>query len=214
MRAHCTCDFPLHVPRSVVLTGGPGAGKTAVLEVVQRHFCDHVVVLPEAARILFHGGFPRSSSGARLRAAQRAIYAIQVELERAALDEAKAAVVICDRGTIDCLAYWDGTPESFWADVHSTPEQELARYAAVIHLRTPPAERSLERGNPGRFAAAAEATRIDERLVQAWSGHPQRTVIASDASFLSKLTQAVEAVRREVPLCCRAERVDVVKHAS
>jgi predicted ATPase len=43
-------------PKLVVLTGGPGAGKTALLEVVRRHFCEHVVVLPEAASIVFGGG--------------------------------------------------------------------------------------------------------------------------------------------------------------
>ena len=39
--------------------GRPGAGKTAVLELIQRSFCGHVRVLPESAGILFGGGFPR-----------------------------------------------------------------------------------------------------------------------------------------------------------
>ena len=47
----------------MVLTGGPGAGKTAVLEVVRRTFCEHVTVLPEAASILFMGGIQLLSLG-------------------------------------------------------------------------------------------------------------------------------------------------------
>jgi nucleoside-triphosphatase THEP1 len=43
--------------RRVVLTGGPGGGKTAVLELVQRTLCEHVKVLPEAAGMVFRGGF-------------------------------------------------------------------------------------------------------------------------------------------------------------
>ena len=46
--AECECDQP-HVPRRVVLTGGPGAGKTAVLELVRRSLCRHVRILPESA---------------------------------------------------------------------------------------------------------------------------------------------------------------------
>lgn len=38
-----------HKRRRVVLTGGPGAGKTATLELIRQSFCEHVHVLPEAA---------------------------------------------------------------------------------------------------------------------------------------------------------------------
>lgn len=37
-----------HKRKTIVLTGGPGAGKTAVLELVRQQFCAHVEVLPEA----------------------------------------------------------------------------------------------------------------------------------------------------------------------
>lgn len=50
----------MSAPR-VVLTGGPGAGKTAVLELVRRAVCRHVRVLPEAASVVYGGGFPRES---------------------------------------------------------------------------------------------------------------------------------------------------------
>ncbi len=49
--------------RRVVLTGGPGAGKTAALEVIRRLYAPHVQVLPEAASIVFGGGFPRRAAG-------------------------------------------------------------------------------------------------------------------------------------------------------
>ena len=73
MQQSCECHEP-HAHKRIVLTGGPGAGKTAVLELVRQHFCEHVHVLREAASVLFGGGFPRASSGAALRAAQRAIF--------------------------------------------------------------------------------------------------------------------------------------------
>lgn len=37
----------------VVLTGGPGAGKTAVLELAKRRFTRDTAFLPEAASLIF-----------------------------------------------------------------------------------------------------------------------------------------------------------------
>jgi len=122
-------DHDVGAPRGavklVVLTGGPGGGKTAVLEIARKHFCEHVVVLPEAATILFGGGFPRGVSAAARRAAQRAIFRIQIELETMAIEEGRAAVVLCDRGTIDGIAYWPDEPEGFWRAVGTTHALEL-----------------------------------------------------------------------------------------
>ena len=73
MPQSCECLEP-HAHKRIVLTGGPGAGTTAVLELVRQHFCEHVHVLREAAGVLFGGGFPRAPNGAALRAAQRAIF--------------------------------------------------------------------------------------------------------------------------------------------
>jgi hypothetical protein len=52
----CDCKEP-HERRRVVLTGGPGAGNTAVLELIRQSFCVHVKVLPGAAGIVFGAGF-------------------------------------------------------------------------------------------------------------------------------------------------------------
>jgi hypothetical protein len=54
------------------------------LELVRQEFCQHMSVLPEAASILFGGGFPRDEDTGERRAAQRAIYYVQRELERCA----------------------------------------------------------------------------------------------------------------------------------
>ena len=76
----CACTIR-HQRKRIVLTGGPGAGKTAVLELVRQQFCAHVQVLPEAAGIVFGGGFPRTGSLEWRRSAQRAIFFVQRELE-------------------------------------------------------------------------------------------------------------------------------------
>lgn len=103
----CECAAA-HERRRVVLTGGPGAGKTAVLELVRQSFCEHVKVLPEAAGVVFGGGFPREDDAECKRAAQRAIFHVQRELENAG-DSHNPTIVLCDRGTLDGLAYWPVT---------------------------------------------------------------------------------------------------------
>lgn len=201
MNHRCTCTAVAHEPRLVALTGGPGAGKTAVLEVVRRVFCQHVLVLPEAASIVFGGGFPRRSSEAARRAAQRAIYHVQVELQRLAVEEAAAALVLCDRGTLDGLAYWPGSEASFFADLATDRAAELGRYDAVIHLHTPP-ESGYNHRNPLRIESSDEAALLDERIVAAWAGHPRRLFVGSADRFTDKLGETVERVRELVPPCC------------
>lgn len=199
-RDGCDCTGAHGPCQLVVVTGGPGAGKTAVLEVAQREFCRHVVVLPEAAGILYGGGFPRRAEGPVREAAQRAIFHVQVELERMVREERVAAVALCDRGTIDGLAYWPRSPEEYWRQVGTTHEAELARYAAVIHLRTP--LHGYNRDNPLRVESAAEAAIIDERLARAWAPHPRLYTVDSTRDFVAKAARAIEIIRAEVPPCC------------
>lgn len=109
----CGHAHPGVEPHFVVLTGGPGAGKTAVLGLARQRFCRHVLVLDEAASVLFGGGFPRKDTIEARQAAQRAIYHVQLELEAVARTE-EACVVLCDRGTLDGLAYWPDDSSDFF----------------------------------------------------------------------------------------------------
>ncbi len=196
----CRCTEK-HRPRKVVLTGGPGAGKTAILEFMTLAFCRHVVILPEAAGILFGGGFPRDGKNVRRRASQRAIFRVQRELEAGTVED-NAAIVVCDRGTPDGSAYWPG-PGTLWDEVDTTLEAELDRYDAVIHLRTPSEGNGYNYRNPLRTETVAEALEIDARIGALWSGHPRYMEVPATDDFLVKARQALELLRNEVPACCR-----------
>jgi len=102
----CQCSLVDHEPKRIAITGGPGAGKTAILEMAKQMFCEHVAILPEAAGIVFGGGFPRNSSESARRAAQGAIYHVQRMVEQLAEDEGAVAVALCDRGTVDGARYY------------------------------------------------------------------------------------------------------------
>jgi predicted ATPase len=196
----CDC-MERHTRRRVVLTGGPGAGKTAVLEMLRHALCSHVVMVRESAGIVFGGGFPRRADDAGRRAAQRAIYHVQLELE-ALTDDANAALVLCDRGIVDGFAYWPG-PDDYWTALGTTRAEALARYDAVIHLRTPAGSNGYGHQNPLRTETPEEAEAIDQRILMAWEGHPRRFLIDATPDFLVKAKAAIALVRDEVPACCR-----------
>ena len=58
----------------IVLTGGPGGGKTTAADLFRREIGNRVVIVPEAATILFQGGFPRCRKPDPRRIVQTAIF--------------------------------------------------------------------------------------------------------------------------------------------
>ena len=196
-RCHCETAHPR---RRIVVTGGPGAGKTAILELARKYFCRHVHVLPESASLLFGGGFPRSQTSAGRMAAQRAIFYVQRELERTIDDEPEPAITLCDRGTLDGIAYWPHDPPSFLETLATTQAEQFARYDAVLHLRTPTV--GFDHSNPLRIETDREALLLDQRIEQAWTGHPRRIFVAASTDFLEKAMQTLLILRQELPQCC------------
>lgn len=198
----CRCTIGHHT-RFVAVTGGPGAGKTKLLHELRRSLCEHVVVLPEAASIVFGGGFPRIATDSARRAGQRAIYRVQAELERMASEDGRVAVALCDRGRMDGLAYWPGAADDFFDELGTTGATELSRYSAVVHLHSASVE-SYDRSNALRVESAEQAAVVDGRIEEAWAGHPARVFVAASSSFEAKLTRAIACISDVLPPCCRA----------
>ena len=205
--SQCSCKRQTHSCKRIVITGGPGGGKTAVLEIARKNFCQHIAILPEAASILFGGGFPRGHSAATKKASQRAIFHIQKELEILTEEEGNSAIALCDRGTIDGLAYWTDTEELFWKEVGTSKEEELKRYIAVIHLRTPPLEHGYNHQNPVRIESASEAALIDIKIEEVWKDHPHRYFVTSENEFLEKVETAIRIIKSYLPECCQGHEI-------
>lgn len=179
---------------TVVVTGGPSGGKTTLIQALQKDMSPRVSVVPEAASILYEGGFPRKPSDKAKQHTQMAICWVQVELEELIKSESEgAAVVICDRGRLDSVAYWPGNANDLFDRLGTTRERELARYDWVIHLDTAHQE-YYDSTNPVRTETLREAIDLNDRIKSAWANHPQRVIIPHHDDFLTKMAKARSVV--------------------
>lgn len=194
-----TVTMPMQKRKRIVLTGGPGGGKTTAADLLRRELGSRIVIVPEAATILFAGGFPRAQQWDANRAAQSAIFHVQRNLEDVQSALYPDRTLLCDRGTVDGAAYWYDGEEAFFHTVGTTLDAELARYDAVVFFETAAvAGLSIEGGNPVRNESLTQAVELDRRLRSLWSRHPRFTLIEHDTSFLKKIVGALAVLQQLV----------------
>jgi len=184
----------------IVLTGGPGGGKTTAADLFRREIGEKVVVVPETATMLFTGGFPRAGEPKARAATQRAIFHAQVALEDIQGALYPGRVLLCDRGTIDGAAFWpDEAPQGFFETMGTTAEEELRRYDAVIFFESAAVgDISIEGGNPARTESNEQARKLDLRLRETWSKHPKFHFIPHSTSFFAKLQDGLRQLQELV----------------
>ena len=187
---------PSKTTKLIVITGGPGAGKTAILEMAKKLINEKTIILPESASIIFGGGFWRLPSLTAKAAAQRAIFHVQAEMENLVSDENKWFMGLCDRGTLDGLAYWPESEESFWKISNTSLEKELKKYYAVIHLRSPSDLFGYNHINPLRIESAAQSKSIDDKIGNIWRKHPRYQTVESSENFFIKASEALNLISK------------------
>lgn len=179
----------------IVVSGGPGGGKSTAVDMFRREIGERVAVVPEAATLLFAGGFPRTGSPDARRFAQTAIYQVQRNLEDVYASLYPERILLCDRGTVDGAAYWPVDGDYFQA-MGSTLEEEFARYDAVIFFESAAVGgMSIEGGNPQRIEDDVEATRLDRELRALWERHPRFLHVPHQRSFFEKIRVGLDAMK-------------------
>lgn len=181
----------------IVLTGGPGGGKTTAADLFRREIGEKIVIVPETATMLFSGGFPRVGKSKARAATQQAIFHAQVALEDVQGALYPQRVLLCDRGTIDGAAFWpDDAPEGFFETLDTTLERQLARYDAVMFFESAAiGDISIEGGNPVRTESNEEARKLDMRLRDLWSKHPNFHFVPHSMSFFAKLQDGLRQLQ-------------------
>lgn len=178
----------------IAITGGPSGGKTTLIEALKKEFGNKISIVPEAASILYSGGFPRKKTEISKKHTQRAIYFTQKELELLIQNESPDALIVCDRGSLDSIAYWPTHADDFLTNISSSKELELSRYDWVIHLDTADFD-DYDTSNPIRTETYEEAITLNDKIKMAWSGHQQRIIITSNDDFLVKMTKSIQAIK-------------------
>ena len=180
----------------IVLTGGPGAGKTTAADLFRREMNDKIVIVPEAATMLFSGGFPRLDIDAAKKATQYTIYNVQRNLENIVRHQHPNKVLLCDRGTIDGAAYWPEGEDSFYESFKISREEEYKRYDAVIFFESAAVGGdSIEGCNPIRTESMKEAIALNEKLKNIWCHHPNFHHIPHNKSFFKKISSAIKLLQ-------------------
>lgn len=188
----------------IVLTGGPGGGKTTAADLYRREIGEGVVVVPEAATLLYLGGFPRAGAIDVIKITQKAIYNVQVTLEDAQAAHYKSRTLLCDRGTLDGAAYWPGPVDEFLSYMQTSIQNEYERYDAVIFFETAAVGGiSIEGGNPIRTESLDQAIALNEKLKKIWSGHPGFVHISHENSFLKKVGNGLREISKIVGASCK-----------
>lgn len=179
--------------RKIALTGGPSGGKTTLLDALKKEFGSKIKIAPEAATILYRGGFPRIATYSGQYHAQSAIYQTQLHLEAVLEENFPDRLIVCDRGSLDSLAYWPDSEEHFFKTIRSSREAEIARYPCLIHLDTA-FEADYDTSNPIRTETFNDALLLNQKIKESWNGHPNRIVIPSEGEFFTKLSKATEII--------------------
>jgi predicted ATPase len=180
--------------KRIVLTGGPGAGKTVIttaIAVADPRF----LRVPEAATHVYdllQTRWDRLDVPGR-RDVQRQIFHHQVEQENRLAAMNPSRLILLDRGTIDGAAYWPEGPDAYWTDLHTTLAEQLNRYDAVIWLQTGAAlgHYDGDASNACRFEDDAAAIESGLLLGKLWGGHP----CIKHVGAYPTIEEKIEAVR-------------------
>ena len=190
---------PIQAHHRIVVTGGPGGGKTTASDLFRRELGECVAIVPETATILFQGGFPRSDDPQIIEYVQRTIYHVQKNNEDLHATLYPNRTLLCDRGTIDGAAYWPGDSEKFFIHMGTTLDDELRRYEGVIFFETAASgQMQIEGGNPHRVESLEQAVELDKKLRKMYENHPNFVFIAHEESFFQKITKGFNALEAMV----------------
>lgn len=97
-------------------------------------------------------------------------------------------LIICDRGTLDPLAYWEANnwnTNEFFSITQTNLQEHYNRYSTVVHLQTT-AINAIEfykhYPDAHRGATSEQASNIDYLLKKIWEKHPNYYFIENNAA--------------------------------
>ena len=188
----------------LVLTGGPCAGKTTAMSWIQSNFEKQgykVMFIPETATELITGGLaPWDLSTAYDY--QKMVFKDQITKEDIYMECAKKMgydkiLIVCDRGLMDNKAYMNEEEyQRVLRDFNISKSKIMDRYDAVFHLVTAAkgAEEYYNLDNEARTETVEQAVAIDDKTINAWTGHPHFRIIDNSTDFDEKMRRLMKEI--------------------
>lgn len=185
----------------IVITGGPCAGKSTAMSKIQTELSQlgyKVLFIAESATELITSGLnPITTDNF-----QKYLTKYQLDKEKIYEDVAsqtnEKVLIVCDRGVLDNKAYMT---EAEWESILkylNTSEVELRdNYGAVFHLVT--AAKGAEEfyttaNNTARRETVEEAAMMDDKTIDAWTGHPHFRIIDNSTDFDTKIKRLIKEI--------------------
>lgn len=194
--------------KRIVLTGGPGSGKTTVLNSIVNMYTSlgvKVVVVSETATEIINSGIkPFGDDKIEMLDFQKLVLSLQLSKEKI-YDEAirmyqkvhpnEDILIIYDRGSIDNKAYI--TDEEFDTVMQSVCDADystiLNKYDLIIDLVGSKKFYTLE-NNKARSESADVALTLGEKTLKSWVGHPKVKIVGPKENMNDKVSEVVSYI--------------------
>lgn len=194
----------VQVIKKIVITGGSDAGKTTAMNWIQNNFEKKgykVIFIDSAAKEFINDGVLKGELKSTLKY-QSIVIDMQIAKEKIYEEAAKQLpfekiLLVCKRGTIDAKAYMSNRDFEYMLKERNLNEVELRdAYDAVFHLVTSAsgAEEYFLIDDPLRDNLIEEAKRIDDQIINAWTGHKYFRVIDNRSTFQNKMKQLIKEI--------------------
>lgn len=190
----------------IVITGGPCAGKTTVMQKIKTAFSKKgyaVLTIAETATELIGSGiapwtvkssFDYQFCQMKLQLEKERIFGETAQL----LVGSEKVLIVCDRGILDNRAYMTENEFLFALDkLNLSEEVAFEKYNGVFHLMSIAKSNAADytiSNNFARTETAGEAADIDDKTIEAWKNHPHFKIIDNYESFEQKADKLIEEI--------------------
>ena len=190
--------------KRIVLTGGPGSGKTTVLDKIRDVYTKEgikVLVVSETATELINSGISFLDGTVELLDFQELVLRLQLAKESVVdraleLSSKEDVIVIYDRGTIDNTAYIN--KEEFEIVLTRLNHEKsfsdlLNKYDLVINLVGREDFYTTE-NNKARSESVGEALKLGDRTLHSWVGHPKIRIVKPKDTVDEKINEVLNII--------------------